>query len=201
MRRIKVYSIFERFWHWAQAILFILLAITGFQMRFGYLPVISMEAALHLHELFSWIFIVLFVFAVFWHITTGEWKQYKLGSKEALTKIWIYYTKEIFKGAPHPFRKTQLSKLNPLQRVVYFVFNGVLFPLLMISGLLYMGFQYFPEMRNFLPWISNIHVLFGYILAAFVILHVYLTTTGHTLTSNIKSMITGWEETDEDSST
>jgi thiosulfate reductase cytochrome b subunit len=35
-------------------------------------------------------------------------------------------------------------------------------------------------------------------MIAFVIAHVYLTTTGHTVTSNLKAMITGWEELDEE---
>jgi hypothetical protein len=29
---------------------------------------------------------------------------------------------------------------------------------------------------------------------SFIIVHVYMTTTGHTLFAHIKSMITGWEE-------
>jgi rhodanese-related sulfurtransferase len=32
----------------------------------------------------------------------------------------------------------------------------------------------------------------------FFIIHMYLITTGHTLTSNLKVMVTGWEEMDED---
>jgi thiosulfate reductase cytochrome b subunit len=30
----------------------------------------------------------------------------------------------------------------------------------------------------------------------FFIVHVYLTTTGHTPTAHIKAMVTGWEEAD-----
>jgi hypothetical protein len=35
-------------------------------------------------------------------------------------------------------------------------------------------------------------------MAVFVIAHVYLTTTGHTVFAHIKSMITGWEEIDDE---
>jgi len=38
-----------------------------------------------------------------------------------------------------------------------------------------------------------VHVAASYALLAFAIVHVYLTTTGHTPSSNIKAMITGWE--------
>jgi thiosulfate reductase cytochrome b subunit len=31
-------------------------------------------------------------------------------------------------------------------------------------------------------------------MLAFVIAHVYLITTGHTLTAHLRAMVTGWEE-------
>jgi thiosulfate reductase cytochrome b subunit len=34
----------------------------------------------------------------------------------------------------------------------------------------------------------------GYLITAFFFIHVYLTTTGHTVFAHIKAMITGWEE-------
>ncbi|NTW64281.1 MAG: cytochrome B, partial [Chlorobiaceae bacterium] len=45
--------------------------------------------------------------------------------------------------------------------------------------------------------IALIHTFLAYMLVGFVIMHVYMTTTGHTPTSNIKAMITGWEEVEE----
>jgi uncharacterized protein YoxC len=33
---------------------------------------------------------------------------------------------------------------------------------------------------------------------AFIIVHVYMTTTGHSVTSNIKAMISGWELLEEE---
>ena len=32
----------------------------------------------------------------------------------------------------------------------------------------------------------------------FLIVHLYLITTGHTVFSNLKAMVTGWEEMDDD---
>jgi len=46
--------------------------------------------------------------------------------------------------------------------------------------------------------IAYIHTLLAYLLVGFVIMHVYMTTTGHTITSNIKAMVTGWEEVEDD---
>jgi Ni,Fe-hydrogenase I cytochrome b subunit len=41
------------------------------------------------------------------------------------------------------------------------------------------------------------HTLGAFLLMAFLVLHVYMTTTGKTLTSNIKAMLTGYEELEE----
>ena len=45
--------------------------------------------------------------------------------------------------------------------------------------------------------VAYIHTIGAYILIAFVIIHLYLITTGRTLTSNLEAMITGWETMDE----
>ena len=47
-----------------------------------------------------------------------------------------------------------------------------------------------------LEWVSFFHVIAAFMMLIFLIVHVYLTTAGHTPTSHIKAMITGWEETD-----
>jgi hypothetical protein len=33
---------------------------------------------------------------------------------------------------------------------------------------------------------------------SFIIIHVYMTTTGHTIFAHIKAMISGWEDVEED---
>jgi thiosulfate reductase cytochrome b subunit len=48
-----------------------------------------------------------------------------------------------------------------------------------------------------LGFISALHMLGAFLLTAFIIAHIYLTTTGETIFSNIKAMITGWEEVDK----
>ncbi len=39
-----------------------------------------------------------------------------------------------------------------------------------------------------------IHTAIAFLVLSFVIGHIYMTTTGHTVFANIKAMITGWEE-------
>jgi thiosulfate reductase cytochrome b subunit len=45
-----------------------------------------------------------------------------------------------------------------------------------------------------------LHTIGAFLLIVFVIAHLYLITTGHTVSSNLKAMITGFEELDDDDS-
>ena len=136
MKRIYIYKRFERFWHWSQAALIIFLAITGFEVH-GTFHVFGFEQAARFHRVASWALIVLIIFAIFWHFATGEWKQYLPTTKKLKEQI-LYYSFGMFKGEPHPTKKTELSKMNPLQRLVYLGFKLFLIPVTIISGILYM---------------------------------------------------------------
>ncbi|HEX5636290.1 MAG TPA: cytochrome B, partial [Gammaproteobacteria bacterium] len=45
-----------------------------------------------------------------------------------------------------------------------------------------------------LKWVAFFHVVAAFMMLIFFIAHVYLATAGHTVTSHIKAMITGWED-------
>jgi len=49
-----------------------------------------------------------------------------------------------------------------------------------------------------LETMAVVHTLGGYLLMAFLVVHVYMTTTGHTPLSNIRAMITGFEAVEAD---
>ena len=49
-----------------------------------------------------------------------------------------------------------------------------------------------------LTWIAYLHTAGALLLIAFVIVHLYLITTGETVTSNLKAMITGYEDIEDD---
>jgi thiosulfate reductase cytochrome b subunit len=44
-----------------------------------------------------------------------------------------------------------------------------------------------------LSLLAPLHNLGSWLFLTFVVVHVYLTTTGHTVTSNLKAMATGWD--------
>ena len=202
MKRVYVYKGCERFWHWTQATLIIFLAFTGFEVH-GSFSVLGFEHATRFHRVASWMLIGLIIFAIFWHLVTGEWRQYIPTTKKLAEQI-RFYSFGMFKGEKHPAKKTELNKLNPLQRLVYLGFKLVLIPLTVISGLVYMFHKTID--RNDIVLISEIsldsvafwHTLGAILIMVFLVIHVYMTTTGHTPTSNIRAMITGYEVLEEE---
>ena len=103
---------------------------------------------------------------------------------------------------PTPPRKTVLSKLNPLQKLVYAGLKLLVIPVMVGSGLLYLFYRYPSRYEvvslriGSLRAIALVHTAGAFLLAAFFIAHVYLITTGRTSTSNLKAMLTGFEDLD-----
>jgi thiosulfate reductase cytochrome b subunit len=46
-------------------------------------------------------------------------------------------------------------------------------------------------------WLSIIHTLMAFVIIAFVIMHVYMTSTGETITEYTKGMISGYEHIED----
>lgn len=203
-QKAYIYRSFERFWHWMQAILIFFLAATGFEIH-GSITFFGYQNAVKYHNIAAYAFIILIVFAIFWHFSTGEWRQYLPTTKNIKAQL-DYYLFGIFKNAPHPTKKTVLSKLNPLQKLVYLSLKILVIPTMVVSGLLYMFYRY-PQKGGIeglnigsIQVIALFHTAAAFLLLSFIIVHLYLITTGTTVTSNLKAMITGYEELEDDSS-
>lgn len=196
--RIYIFKRFERFWHWAQALLILNLALTGFEIH-GTYSLFGFGLAVTIHTTDAFLLIGLWVFAIFWHLTTGEWRHY-IPTAEKLVAVAMFYAFGIFKGEHHPYKPTRLRKHNPLQLLAYLGFKLIMAPAIWITGLLYM---YYSDWASWgLGWldlsiIAMLHTAAAFALMIFLVAHVYLTTTGHTVFAHIKAMITGWEEQDE----
>jgi thiosulfate reductase cytochrome b subunit len=195
--RVYIFKRFERFWHWTQAATILFLLLTGFEVHGAY-KLFGFGRAVDLHTIAAWTLITLWVFAVFWHFTTGEWRQY-IPTLDKVGAMIKYYLTGIFTDAPHPFRATTLTKHNPLQRLAYLFLWLVITPIIWFSGWFYL---FYGQWRDWgvdgflsLEWVAFFHVLGAYMILVFVIAHTYLITAGHTPTSHLKAMITGWEDT------
>ncbi len=193
-----IFKRFERFWHWTQAALIIVLLFSGFEIHGSY-KALGFEDAVTLHRAMAWSLVTLWVFAIFWHLTTGEWKQYipTLQKVDAMIK---YYLLGIFIKAPHPFRATVLKKHNPLQRLAYLFQWVVISPVIWATGWSYLFYAKWGDwgLDRYLNLedVAFFHVVGAFMMLTFLIVHIYLITTGRTVWSHMKTMITGWEDVD-----
>jgi len=73
----------------------------------------------------------------------------------------------------------------------------MLLPVQMLSGLVYYTYNFWAGTGIPLAPLAWIHTFVALLLLNFLIVHVYMTTTGHSLFSHISGMITGWEEVNE----
>ena len=89
-----MYTRFERFWHWTQALLVILMLITGFEIHGSY-QLLGFETVQTVHSTAAWVLIGLWILAWFWHLTTGEWKQYIPDTSKRLIAMARFYAFEI----------------------------------------------------------------------------------------------------------
>ncbi len=198
---VYMYTVYERFWHWLQTFTIIGLLFTGLIIHnpelLGFL---SFSGVVVVHNVLAAILLINAFLSFFYHIASGEIKQYiprPYGLIDNAIAQGVYYLRGIFKGEPHPFEKTPQHKLNPLQQITYFGLLNVLLPLQIITGALMWGAQRWPELAaslGGLPFLAPFHTLLSWTFASFIVLHVYLTTTGHAPLAGIKSMMMGWDE-------
>jgi len=200
VKKVKIFKRFERFWHWAQAALIIVLLFSGFEIHGSY-KILGFEDAVTLHRATAWSLVTLWIFAIFWHLTTGEWEQYipTLKKVDAMIK---YYLLGIFIRAPHPFRQTVLKKHNPLQRLAYLFLWVVISPIIWATGWAYLFYAKWEDwgLDQYLTLedVAYFHAVGAFMMLIFLIAHIYLITTGRTVWAHMRAMITGWEEIDPD---
>jgi len=195
MESIYLYTRFERFWHWAQAAIVVLLGITGFEVH-GTYELLGFQRAVEWHNTLGIIWLVLYAFIVFWHLTTGQWTHY-IPTTRMLFRMAMYYMIGIFRGESHPVPKSERAKHNPLQRLTYLGISLFLIPFQMATGFLYYTYNSWPQWIEgvlSLGVLAALHMAGAFSLLVFLVVHVYMTTTGHSITAHIRAMCTGWEE-------
>ncbi|MGM0583642.1 MAG: cytochrome b/b6 domain-containing protein [Pseudomonadota bacterium] len=193
-RWVWIYPRFERFWHWTQAALIFVLIFTGLALA-GLHGMVGFGAAAAVHVLAALALIVLWVFAIFWHVTTGTWVHY-LPTRQGLARVARFYAWGIFRGEHHPYRKAYWRKHNPLQALTYLALKLLLFPAVWITGLAYLAYNLWEGVPNAALWleaVASVHLIAAFAIAAFVIAHVYLLTVGHSFRAHVRPMVTGWD--------
>jgi thiosulfate reductase cytochrome b subunit len=201
IREVYMYTSYERFWHWLQTASILVLLFTGLIIHkpdtFG---VFSFRHVVLVHNVLAAILVLNAALSLFYHLVSGEIRQYlprPRGFFDDAVRQTKFYLQGIFRGEAHPFDRSPDHKLNPLQQVTYFGILNVLLPLQVLTGILMWGAQRWPELAarfGGLAFLGPFHSLVAWTFAAFIVGHVYLTTTGPYPTAAIKAMMVGWDE-------
>lgn len=200
MKKIYLYPLWLRIWHWTNATLFIILILTGITMHYSSLehPIIPFKTARLIHNSAGILLVFMYIMFLIGNLFTWNGRHYIIHFKGLGRRIYLqsrFYLYGIFKGEPHPFEANEKNKFNPLQQLTYVVIMFIFMPLLIISGLSLLFPELAPDqifgMDGLWP-MAILHAVVAYFLTLFTIGHIYLGTTGHTLTSNFKSMIEGY---------
>jgi len=191
-----------RIWHWIHAIGITTLCITGAQIRFPeYINLFgSYRAAVLVHD-FTGIFVCidwLLWFSYYVFIDKSLIKLYvpnMYDLKTGIIKQMVFYGFNYFKGGPNPHHSTPDAKFNPMQKGAYLMIMMTLVPIILLSGLLLLLItQKWMVFLGGVKIVIGLHFLVACCFAAFLFVHMYLATLGHTFWAHIITMITGWEE-------
>jgi thiosulfate reductase cytochrome b subunit len=198
---VYMYGFYERLWHWLQTIGILLLLFTGIIIhRPDAFRFFDFRGVVMAHNILAAILVINAGLSLFYHLASGEIRQYlprPVGFFDQAILQAKFYLRGIFRRDPHPFTKLPEHKLNPLQQVTYLALLNILLPLQIITGALMWGAQRWPAFTASLGGLGvlgPVHTAVAWLLAIFIVLHVYLTTTGATPVSSLRAMMLGWEQ-------
>lgn len=202
-----LYPKWIRLWHVLNAILFLILIITGLSMQYtdkeNASYIVGFAIAIKWHNFSALILTINFIIFVTGNILTKNGRYYKISKENFLEELLSqlkYYSFGMFKGEKHPFPVNEERKFNPLQKLTYVLAMYVAVPLLIISGI---GLL-FPEITvskffgvSGLILTDILHISMGFFLSIFMLIHIYTCTLGAKPTSLFWGMISGYHRDDE----
>ena len=204
-QKIYLYPVWIRLWHVVNALMFLLLIATGISLHYaspegGLIP---FRISVAIHNFCAIVVTANYGVFVIGNMLTNNGMYYTKWRKNLWPKLWKqfqFYAFGIFKGEPHPFPVTKKQKFNPLQKISYVIVMYLGMPLLIISGI---GLMY-PEKisstifnMSGLVFYDLLHIIVGFVLSMFLIIHLYTCTLGDKPGTLFKSMITGYHEEHE----
>ena len=203
--KIYLYPVWIRIWHVINALMFLVLIITGISLHFSGegKALVDFQLAVGLHNVAA--IIVTFNYGIFviGNMVTKNGTYYRKWRRNLAANLWkqfVFYAVGIFKKEPHPFPVSEKQKFNPLQKFAYVIAMYFGMPLLILSGIALM----FPGIIAYnvfnvsgLIFYDVLHIIVGFILSLFLLVHIYTCTLGDKPGTLFKSMINGYHEEHE----
>jgi thiosulfate reductase cytochrome b subunit len=206
MTKLYVNPLPVRIWHWTNAVGFVLLILTGLQIRYvGQLDLLSFRTAVVAHNWIGFVLIANFFIWLGFYLFTDKIKVYHpelspVKYFKASFRQMQYYGYGIFRGDPNPHHVGIYRKFNALQSMMYQIIMMLVVPLQFATGVLLWDVARFGTLVERLGGVrvvDTVHVLLFIFFCGFIIVHVYLASLGHTPTAHFKAMLTGYEDVDE----
>lgn len=206
MKRVYVHPLPVRLWHWTNALGFVALIVTGFQIRYGgLLGIMSFKTAVSIHNAVGFVLIATYFLWLLYYLFSDKIVVYhpELNPSKfyhrAGRQLW-YYGYGIFKGEPNPHHVSVYRKFNALQSVTYQIIMMVFVPLQFYTGLLLWDLERFSGTISLLGGVrvvDTIHVGLFIVFTGFIFVHMYLASLGRTPGEHYKAMVTGYEEVED----
>jgi len=202
--KVYLYPIWIRLWHITNALLILTLIITGISMHYANPEAtrIRFDIAVSLHNISGILLSASYVIFFLGNLFTHNGYHYVLiikGFRQRLWKQLYYYTIGVFKKEKAPFPIGSARKFNPLQQVTYSSIMYLIVPLVIITG----WGMLFPEVIvekwlgiDTFAFTDFLHIMAGFLISIFLLIHLYFATMGHTPTDHYKAMITGYHDDD-----
>ena len=199
------YQVYIRLWHMLNAIFILVLIITGLSMQYSNPDVflIPFPISVRMHNVSGIGLTASYLLFITGNNISGNGKHYRIqwqGLKKSLLVQLQYYLWGYFKKQSPPYPINEERKFNPLQALTYALSVYIGFPLVMISG---WGLLYPETIIDGIFGVSGmvltdlVHVIMGFLLSIFMIVHIYLCTMGLHPLGNFRAIITGWHHVGE----
>jgi thiosulfate reductase cytochrome b subunit len=192
------YPLWLRVWHGLHALLFIALTVSGLSLHYAgtSLALLEFSLAVRVHDLTGILFSLAWVAFVVLNVRKKNVVFYRPPDRFArgLAEQLRWYVIGIFRHKRRPFPHSRNRKFNPLQLGSYLVVMYALCPAICVSGFI----LFFPELApervagagGVWP-IALIHLALAWLLSLFLILHLYMVTTGKRPLSHLREIVTG----------
>jgi thiosulfate reductase cytochrome b subunit len=202
-----LYPKWIRAWHIINALMFIILIVTGISMQYtdkeNSAYIVGFAKAVKWHNFAALVLTAGYVVFIIGNAFTDNKKYYRISRENFWSELMTqlrYYSLGMFRGEKHPFPVTMERKFNPLQKFTYVLAMYLGMPLLIITGIVLL----FPEIvLNNVFGMSGLlindvlHITTGFLLSIFMLIHIYTCTLGAKPSSLFWGMISGYHESDD----
>ncbi len=197
-----LYPKWIRFWHLLNALLCLIMIFTGLNLQYSW-EIIPPEKAANVHNVGGIILSGSYLIFFIGNLVSPNRKHYRIRLKGligGMVKQTYYYTTGIFRGEENPFAVSKEDKFNPVQKVSYLFIMYLCLPLIILTGwdMMFPGSLSIVLLGTSGLVISDlIHIVSGFIVSIFMIIHIYLCTLGPSPGSLFMSILSGYHPGDD----